>query len=97
MVASGRPPTFQSGCPAGRHVVTILPDGRVVPCCMVPFDGGVPITDVDRPDRVAPSLGRPACNGCTIAPYFENHLLFRPSLAAWWEAAAWLLRGRPGP
>lgn len=96
MVASGRPPAFQSGCPAGRYVVTVLPDGRVVPCCMVPFDGGVPITDADRPDQVAPSLGRPACNGCTIAPYFENHLLFRPSLAAWWEAAGWLFRGRRG-
>lgn len=95
MVSSGLSPTFQAGCPAGRYVVTILPDGRVIPCCIVPFEGGIQIQDPDRPDLIAPSVRRPACEGCTIAPYFENYRLFRPNLLAWLEAAGWLSRGRP--
>lgn len=75
-------------CFAGRFVGTILPDGRLVPCCMVA--GGR--SDWSEPARVGVAgavsgMERPECGGCSISPYVENSLLLSPDLRAWLELA----------
>lgn len=87
-IVTAGPPTFQSACPAGRFVVTILPDLRVVPCCVVPFDRSVPL-DLDRPEEAVARLRKPDCEGCFVASYIENHFLLKPDPVAVWETLAW--------
>ena len=82
-------PAFREQCPAGRFVVTVLPDGRATPCCMVPFEGAVPIADLDHPERSHQSLRLPDCESCTISPYVENYLLMKPEPSVVWEALQW--------
>lgn len=89
LMTAGVRPRLREVCPAGRYVVTILPDGRATPCCMVPFEDGVPIADLDRPAKTHPLLTTPPCGDCTISPYVENHLLLKPDLSAVWEALSW--------
>lgn len=89
MMVQPHPPSFQRDCPAGRHVVTILPDGRVLPCCMVPFETGISITDLKRPLASCKNLKPPSCSGCSISPYVENYLLLKPDIKAWMESLRW--------
>ena len=76
-------------CAAGRYFVTILPDGRVAPCCMVPFDDRCPRVDLDDPMATAARLPRASCGGCTIAPYVENSQLFSLDLSSWIDVLGW--------
>ena len=89
LMTAGERPKIRDVCPAGRYVVTILPDGRATPCCMVPFEDGVPIADLDRPAGTHALLTTPPCQNCTISPYVEYHLLLKPDLSAVWEALSW--------
>lgn len=89
LMTEARRPSIREHCPAGRYVVTILPDGRATPCCNVPFEDAVPIEDLDRPSLTHPKLTTPPCSDCTISPYVEYHLLLKPDPTAVWEAIAW--------
>lgn len=89
LMTAGERPKIREVCPAGRYVVTILPDGRATPCCMVPFEDGVPIEDLDQPAKTHPKLTTPPCGDCTISPYVEYHLLLKPDPSAIWEALSW--------
>jgi len=57
-------------CSAGRSFLTVLPDGRLVPCHMCIGDTP-PLFDnkpfLDTCSMISP----PRCTGCAIAPYFE--------------------------
>ena len=81
-------------CPAGRFVVTVLPDGRVTPCCIPSFDTAERIRDLDHPSRTPVRGPGEWCRGCTISPYLENYLMFKPDPSVWLEALRWR-RGRP--
>lgn len=76
-------------CSAGRHFVTILPDGRVTPCCMLPFDDDLPRLDPQDPLAVAHLVSGRSCEGCSISPYVESSFLMNLDPWAWWEALHW--------
>jgi len=89
MVCAGALYGGDSACAAGRYFVTILPDGRVAPCCMLPFDDRWPQVDLDDPMATAPHLPQVACDGCSIAPYVENSQLFGLDVSAWLDVLRW--------
>jgi len=77
-------------CTAGQSFVTMLPDGRVLPCCMLPFEGAWPRFDPADPQATVDRVAAPAvCRGCTIGPYVENNLLFTGDLGSWLNVVRW--------
>jgi MoaA/NifB/PqqE/SkfB family radical SAM enzyme len=76
-------------CVSGRFLATVLPDGRVAPCCMVPFQHSVVRLDPSNPGRALADLRVPACGGCTISPYMENNLVINLDAGALLSALEW--------
>jgi len=89
LVLDGRTGALAGTCTAGRYFVTILPDGRVTPCCMLPFHADLPRVDPDAPERTSRLVSRPICEGCTIAPYVESHFIFSLDPRAIRSALRW--------
>ena len=87
-VATGFPPDHRERCLAGQYFHTILPDGALLPCCMVDWDAHGTRLDPDAPGA-ALAGGPPACRGCSILPYVDNSLLLRPSLRSLINALRW--------
>jgi len=87
-VAEGFPKDFERRCLAGRYFHTILPDGALLPCCMVDWSAHRVPMDPDRPGAALRD-GPPPCDGCSILPYVDNTLLLRPSLSALANALRW--------
>ena len=87
-VEGGFPRRFEERCFAGRYFHTILPDGVLLPCCMVDWEIHQAPLDADHPGR-ALGAGKPSCGGCTILPYVENTMLLRPSPWALGNALRW--------
>jgi MoaA/NifB/PqqE/SkfB family radical SAM enzyme len=88
-VAAGGVHSHRDGCLAGRFFATILPDGRVTPCCMLPMEG---IPRRLGPDTAWLDLSPEAaryCPGCTIAPYVETSWLLSGDPGAWRNALRW--------
>lgn len=75
-------------CSAGRYFVTILPDGQVTPCCMLPFNGKFPKVHPDYLDTM-PTMPAFSCNGCSISPYIESSLLFSLDRSVLWNLLTW--------
>ncbi len=73
----GVPPGKRRPCVAGRRFLTVLPDGRLVPCH---------ITAAPDAPRYSPggfarawaAMPQPACEGCMISPYVEYDAALRP-------------------
>ena len=89
MVASRRWPELSGRCLAGRFFVTVLPDGRATPCCILPFDGPSVRVSPRLPGGALPrhpQLHVSACGGCTISPYVESHLLLSLNWRSVWGA-----------
>jgi MoaA/NifB/PqqE/SkfB family radical SAM enzyme len=76
-------------CTAGRWFATVLPDGRVTPCCLLPFDPGLPRVDLARPWLTARAMARPRCAGCLNAAYVETNLLFSLDPSALLSTMRW--------
>jgi pyrroloquinoline quinone biosynthesis protein E len=76
-------------CYAGRYFFTLLPDGTLLPCCMVDWDRyGI----AAGPDGLTGAVGRmrrPPCRGCSILPYLENTSLLKPHLPTVLDALGW--------
>ena len=77
-------------CYAGRYVMTILPDGSMVNCCMILG------TRTDWPNVLHQDLAtcmeqisRKECQGCTASPYVENALLLDLEPSSWKEVLTW--------
>ena len=80
LMSSGLWPEAAGSCLAGRFFLTILPDGSVRSCCMVPLDGpGVPLSDyiATRGLYRFPRIQRPGCAGCAISPYLESQRILQ--------------------
>ena len=88
-LVDGFPRGFFEKCLAGRYFFTILPDGRLIPWCMTPWDRHGVKLDLDDPGASLSAMGKPDCDGCTILPYVENTLLLRPHPASVWNAIRW--------
>lgn len=89
LVLEGRTGALAGTCTAGRYFVTILPDGRVTPCCMLPFHANLARIDPDHPERTARQVPRPSCQGCAISPYVESHFILSMNLRAVRSALRW--------
>ena len=89
LVLERRTGSLAGTCTAGRFFVTILPDGRVTPCCMLPFGDHLPVVDSDAPHRAVEKVPRPVCGGCAIAPYVESHLILSMNARALQTALRW--------
>lgn len=77
-------------CHAGNYVVTILPDGRMVNCCiLMGARHDWPNVLQDGPKTCVERLPVKHCDGCTIAPYVENNLLLDMNVSAWMEIFRW--------
>jgi|GEM_PF-2735889 len=76
-------------CSAGKYFVTILPDGQVSPCCMLPPTEKMPRITVNTNLDSLPRLPISACKGCSIAPYVENSMLYSWDLSTWANAVRW--------
>ncbi|MFH1530475.1 MAG: radical SAM protein [Pseudomonadota bacterium] len=87
-VTEGFPRGFEERCFAGRYFHTILPDGALLPCCMVDWDAHRSPLDPDHPEA-ALGAGSPRCAGCSILPYVDNNLLLRPSPRVLGNALRW--------
>ena len=85
----GFPTGFSDQCLAGRYFHTILPDGRLIPCCMTPWDVHGVRLDVDHPGAAVGIMNKPECKGCTILPYIENTLLLRSHPSSLWNVLKW--------
>lgn len=80
---------FAGDCAAGRYFFTILPDGTLIPCCMVRWEENGIVMDLQRPSEAIMRSTRPACSGCTILPYMENTFLMKMHLPTLWNALRW--------
>ena len=87
-VARGAEGEIAGKCSAGRFFVTILPDGRPTPCCMLPFPEDCTPIEPEQLDKT-PYMPTPSCRGCSIGPYIETHLLLSVDPSAWWSALRW--------
>ncbi len=87
-VSEGFPERVEARCLAGRYFHTVLPDGALLPCCMVDWDAHRVPLDPDRPGDALRG-GPPPCDGCSILPYVDNTLLLRPSLRTLGNALRW--------
>jgi MoaA/NifB/PqqE/SkfB family radical SAM enzyme len=77
-------------CHTGRHVATILPDGRMVNCCIIMgARRDWPNVLQDDPGTCLERISVKHCDGCTIAPYVENNLLLDMNASAWMEIVRW--------
>lgn len=76
-------------CLAGRYFHTILPDGTLLPCCMLDWKAHQKKMVIDNPQWAIRNLEPPSCEGCTIFPYVENSLLLKPNLASIWNSLRW--------
>lgn len=76
-------------CSAGKYFVTILPDGRISPCCMLPPDEKLPKITVGSSLQNLPVLSIDECKGCSIAPYVENAMLYNWDISSWINAVKW--------
>jgi MoaA/NifB/PqqE/SkfB family radical SAM enzyme len=76
-------------CTSGRFAVTLLPDGRVTPCCMLPFQASPVRVDPRTIGRAVREAAVPACEGCTISPYMESNLILNLDLGALLNALMW--------
>lgn len=88
-----------STCAAGRHFVTVLPDGRLAPCHLTSEDHVTP-SGLDVGFAAAyRALPRPLpARGCAIAPYQESDLILgldrrAIAVAARRAVRAWRSRG----
>jgi len=80
LITCGRWPESAGSCSAGRFFLTIMPDGRAIPCCMVPFGGpSVPLSSylTARGLYSFSQIQRPPCAGCAISPYLENQRILQ--------------------
>jgi len=89
LVVGGRTAGLAGRCTAGRYFVTLLPDGRVTPCCMLPFHADLPRVDPEEPRRTAREVQPPTCRGCAISPYVESHLILSLDPRALLGALRW--------
>ncbi len=75
-------------CTAGETFVTLLPDGRALPCCMLPFSDAISV-DPNNPALAMQHLSAVCCQGCSIAPYYENTRLLNLSPSSIVNALKW--------
>lgn len=64
-------------CPAIDHGVTIFPNGKIGPCCQVPFDYLKPISEITNPDRFADLKTQVPPSACSMC--VNNERLGIPS------------------
>lgn len=72
----GVPPGRTRPCMAGRRFLTVLPDGRLVPCHITATADALRYSPGGFARALA-SMPRPHCEGCMIAPYVEYDTALR--------------------
>ncbi len=80
---------FVRDCYAGRYFFTVLPDGSLLPCCMVSWQSQGVACRAGEQVKAMLRMRRPSCGGCTILPYFENTSLLEPHLPTLLDALGW--------
>ena len=75
-------------CTAGRYFATVLPDGTLVPCCMLmgAHDFWPKVTHSGSLGAFN-DLACRECDGCTISPYLETSFITSLDLELLWETA----------